>query len=276
MKKVLLTGGTGFVGRKVFLNLLDKDVEIKVIVRKGKEDYFKKNESPRVELISTHDLFEENSDWWAEQCKNIDTVLHIAWYTEHGKYLQSLENINCMKGTLNLAEGSIKAGIRRFVGIGTCFEYDLSKGDLSINTPLKPLTIYAGAKASIFTFLSQLFPKASIEFSWCRLFYLYGEGEDERRFFSYLHNKILKNEIAELSDGHQVRDFMDIVDAAKMIVENTLSHQQGATNICSGIPITIREFAEKIANKYNRKHLLKFGAKSNNIIDPPRVVGVLK
>ena len=59
---------------------------------------------------------------------------------------------------------------------------------------------------------------------------------------------------------------MDIVDAAKMIVENTLSHQQGATNICSGIPITIREFAERV-DKYNRKHLLKFGAKSNNIID---------
>ena len=117
MKKVLLTGGTGFVGHQG-LNLLDKDVEIKVIVRKGKEDYFKKNESQRVELISTHDLFEENSDWWAEQCKNIDTVLHIAWYTEHGKYLQSLENINCMN--TNLAEGSIKAGIRRFVGIGTC------------------------------------------------------------------------------------------------------------------------------------------------------------
>lgn len=276
MKKVLLTGGTGFVGHKVLLNLLDKEIKIRTIVRKGKENFLKKYESSRIELISTHDLFNESSDWWAEQCKDIDTVLHIAWYTEHGKYLQSLENINCMNGTLNLAKGAVKAGIRRFVGIGTCFEYDLSEGDLSINTPLKPSTIYAGAKASTFTFLSQLFPSESIEFSWCRLFYLYGEGEDERRFFSYLHKKLLNNEIAELSDGHQVRDFMDIAEAAKMIVKNTLSDHQGAINICSGIPITIRDFAEKIANKYNRKHLLKFGAKSNNITDPSRVVGVLK
>ena len=85
MKKVLLTGGTGFVGRKVFLNLLDKDVEIKVIVRKGKEDYFKKNESPRVELISTHDLFEENSDWGLNNVKIL-----TQFYISHG--ILSMEN----------------------------------------------------------------------------------------------------------------------------------------------------------------------------------------
>ena len=272
-KKILLTGASGFVGKQVFTKLLDKDVEVRVIVRKNKESFIR-DKNLNVEVIQTNDLFEESIEWWKEHCKDIDTLIHVAWYAETGKYLQSTKNIDCLIGSLNLAKGAAKAGIRRFLGIGTCFEYDLYSGDISINTPLKPSTPYAKAKAGLYTSLSQLLPSQSIEFCWCRLFYLFGEGEDERRLVPYIHKQLSKGKIVELTSGKQIRDFLDVSVVGEMIVEAALGNQQGPINICSGIPITVSEIAQKIADKYGRRDLLKFGMRPDNLVDPPRIVGL--
>ena len=273
-KTVLLTGATGFVGRHVITNLLDKNIKVRAIVRKGKKSFFK-DKNFKIELIETDDLFKESIDWWAEQCKGIDTIIHVAWYAEPGKYLKSEKNIDCLIGSLNLAKGAIRAGIRRFIGIGTCFEYDLNFGNLSINTPLKPTTPYAAAKAELYKLLSQLLSSQSIEFSWCRLFYLYGEGEDERRLVSYIHKQLSKCEKVELSSGKQIRDFLDVAEVGRIIVDVSMGSQHGPINICSGIPITVRQLAEKIADEYGRRDLLNFGARPDNLVDPPRIVGII-
>lgn len=59
-----------------------------------------------------------------------------------------------------------------------------------------------------------------------------------------------------------------------MITEQALGDQQGAINICSGVPVTIRQLAERIADEYGRRDLLKFGARADNLVDPPSVVGL--
>ncbi|MCK4829755.1 NAD(P)-dependent oxidoreductase, partial [bacterium] len=226
------------------------------------------------QVITTQDLFAESADWWANTCSGVDTVIHVAWYTESGKYLQSLKNIDCLIGSLNMAKGALKAGVRRFVGIGTCFEYDLTVGKLSIETPLNPLTPYAAAKVAFFTALSQLLPSHGVEFLWCLLFYLYGEREDPRRLVPYIRSMLAEGKPAELTSGNQVRDFIDVAEAAKMITEEALGNHQGAINICSGVPVTVRQLAERIADEYGRRDLLKFGARSDNLVDPLCVVGI--
>lgn len=270
---VLLTGATGFVGRQVLNALVEHDTKVRVLVREGKQNLYAGHRAIE-SILTTSDLFAESTDWWTDACQGIDTVIHCAWYAEPGKYLQSAKNIDCLAGTLNLAKGASQAGVRRFIGIGTCFEYDLGGGSLSVDTPLRPLTPYAGAKAAAFLALSQWLPQQGVEFTWCRLFYLYGEGEDERRLVPYLRAKLAAGEPAEMTSGNQIRDFLDVRDAAQMIVENALSEKQGPVNICSGLPITVRQLAEKIADEYGCRALLKFGARPDNLIDPPSVVGV--
>ncbi len=201
-------------------------------------------------------------------------MIHVAWYAEPGEYLQSPKNLDCLAGTLRLAQGAAEAKVRRFVGIGTCFEYDLSAGHLSIQTALRPSTPYAEAKAAAFAELSRLLPQQGVEFAWCRLFYLYGEGENERRLVPYLRGKLMAGEPAELTSGEQIRDYLDVRDAGRMIVEAALGAVQGPVNICSGVPTTIRQLAERIADEYGRRDLLRFGARPDNLVDPPCVVGV--
>jgi len=270
---VLLTGATGFVGLQVLRSLGERGARVRVVVREGKQGQLA-NLKAIESVVATPDLFAESPNWWENVFKGIDTVIHVAWYAEPDKYLQSAKNLDCLTGTLQLAKGAKQAGVRRFIGIGTCFEYDLTGGMLSVKTPLRPLTPYAGAKAAAFMALSQWLPQQDVEFAWCRLFYLHGENEDARRLVPYLRAKLIAGEPAELTSGNQIRDFLDVREAGRMIVETVLSDEQGAVNICSGIPITVRQLAEQVADEYGRRDLLKFGVHPDNLVDPPCVVGV--
>ena len=83
-----------------------------------------------------------------------------------------------------------------------------------------------------------------------------------------------KGEPAELTSGEQIRDFLDVADAGRIISDVALSDQTGPVNICSGAPIKVRELAEQIADQYDRRDLLIFGARPDNPVDPLSVVGV--
>lgn len=272
MKRILITGGTGFVGRQIVRSLSKKNVEITLVVRSGKEHAVRNIASVK-KVISSQDIFIENQHWWANTCKGIDIVIHAAWHVEPGQYLESEKNADCLIGSIELVRGVAYAKVRKFVGIGTCFEYELSASRLSIQTPLKPLTTYAAAKTALFTFCSSYFPTRGTDFAWCRLFYLYGEGEDERRLVPYVRGKISKGEVAELTSGKQIRDYMDVSQAGDQISEVALGTEVGPLNICSGLATTVRDLAGKIAEEYGRPDLLLFGGKDENINEPPCVFG---
>lgn len=271
---ILLTGATGFVGRQVLKTLRERGKRIRAVLREGSQGQLANFDAVE-SIVTTPDLFSENAGWWAEACKEVHTIINVAWYAEPGRYLQSEKNLDCLIGTLQMANGAVQAGVERFIGIGTCFEYDLAGGTLSVKTPLCPLTPYASTKAAAFMALSQCLPQQDIEFAWCRLFYLFGEGEDARRLVPYVHERLSKGQSVELTSGTQIRDFLDVREAGEKIVEVALSDRSGAINICSGIPITVRQLVEGIADSYNRRDLLNFGARPDNLIDPPKVVGVL-
>jgi nucleoside-diphosphate-sugar epimerase len=271
--RVLLTGASGFVGRQVLKNLIENGCLVTVVIRVGTR--LTPEDVSKVEsVIFTDDIFSESHAWWIETMKHIDTVIHTAWFTDPGEYLQSAKNFYCLEGTLLMAKAALDANVRRFIGIGTCFEYDLSYEILSVETPLKPVTFYAQAKALAFTEITNLFLDQEIEFVWCRLFYLHGEGEKSERLVPYIRRMLENDTEVELSKGNQIRDYLDVQTAAKMIVKVALSKFQGPVNICSGVPVTIRELAENIASEYGKLHLLQFGARDTDSLDPPRVVGL--
>lgn len=272
MKKILITGATGFVGRQIVRSLSKRNVEMTLVVRCGKENALKNIASVK-KVITSQDIFVENRHWWKSACEEVDSVIHVAWHVEPGQYLESEKNADCLIGSIELVRGAASAKVERFVGIGTCFEYELSASRLSIQTPLKPLTTYAAAKTSLFTFCSTYLPSRGTDFAWCRLFYLYGEGEDERRLVPYIRCKISKGEVAELTAGKQIRDYMDVSQAGDQIAEVALGTEVGPLNICSGLATTVRDIAEKIAEEYGRPDLLSFGRQDDNLSGPPCVYG---
>jgi dTDP-6-deoxy-L-talose 4-dehydrogenase (NAD+) len=109
-KRILLTGATGFVGKQILNEISKDDVEIVLVVRKGSNNVFNNVENI-VSIIETENIFNETVSWWASKCKDIDIVINAAWYAEPGSYYTSISNIECLRGSLNLAEGCIASGL---------------------------------------------------------------------------------------------------------------------------------------------------------------------
>lgn len=268
MTRIVLTGATGFVGRQVCAALRASGHEVVAVARRS-------SDLPAgITYIASQDLFSESADWWTDICAGATALVHCAWVAEPGVYLTDARNFDCLTGTLALARGAAAAGISRFIGVGTCFEYDLSHRVLATDTPLRPETPYAASKAATFLALSQMLPAAGVSFAWARLFYLYGAGEDPRRLVPYLHAQLSAGQEALLTDGRQIRDYMDVSGAGQALARLAQSALTGPVNICSGVPVTVRELATDIAMQYGRPDLLRFGARPNNLTDPDCVLGV--
>lgn len=272
-RQILMTGGAGFVGKHVLQHILSRDIRVKLILRSPLAETWA--QSPKIhEPMFSEDIFAEDESWWEKVLHGTDILLHLAWYTEPGQYQFSPKNLDCLIGTLRMARAARTAGVKRLVGIGTCFEYQPSDKPLSSTSLLQPSSPYAACKLAAFYALSKFALSSEMEFLWCRLFYLYGEGEDERRLVPTLHKNLSRGQAVELTSGDQVRDFLEVREAANQIADLAMSSKTGAFNICSGKGVTVRSLANQIADKYGRRDLLKFGTRRENPVDPPYMVGI--
>ncbi len=274
MQNFLITGATGFVGTQILKHLDQKNVKIKVIARPNSDNLFSKYKNI-TEVISTEDFFLETNDWYEKACEGIDIIIHCAWYATPGKYLHSSLNETCYMGTMNFAQSASDAGIKKFIGIGSCFEYELmTNKKIDIDQPLNPLTKYARAKVETFNSLTLLFKKEKVNFIWARLFYLYGEGEDRRRLIPVLREKLTAGKKVALTKGNEIRDYMDVEEAGRVITELALSDRLGPFNVCSGQGVSIKELAKNIAKDYDADYLLDFGSYQGSEKEPPYIVGL--
>lgn len=273
MSVVLLTGASGFVGRQIHKSLHRQGHRVRVVLRPGAAARLAVPVDA-CDTIETDDLFARDAGWWADACRGVDTVIHCAWFVEHGRYLDAPENAACVTGTLALARGATEAGVGHFIGVGTCFEYRLPGERLDVSSSLAPTSFYAACKLSTYHMLDAWFANRDTLFSWCRIFYLYGEGENPKRLVAYVKGQLEAGETARLSAGTQLRDFLDVAEAGAMIASVADTRQPGAINICSGRAVTIRAFVERIADDYGRRDLLEFGTAGPHPSDPAAVVGV--
>jgi nucleoside-diphosphate-sugar epimerase len=277
--KILLTGATGFVGKNFLKSLDSLGIKADLIVRKNSIKNLPQNNAIG-EVIETPDLFKHSTDYWEKLCKNYSTVVHLAWYTEPGVYLNSDKNIDCLIGSLSLIQGAKKAGVKKIVGAGTCLEYEIENKKLSsINTPLKPTSLYAGTKLALFYSLSQLFNGPKYNYLWCRLFFLLPNKHDQiiygknQRLGDYIKSRIVRNQQVDLTNGNQIRDYLYVQDATNIIANAIIKNKKGTINICSGIPRTVKEIAEEIAIDYGKRKLLKFGSRRLQANEPEYIVG---
>lgn len=268
--KTLVTGASGFIGRKLLNCLQDRGLEVRVVLRAGSD---RSLHLPRksVEVVEVSDLFAQSTEQLCDLLRGIDLVVHAAWNVAPSDYLTSLSNLKCLLGSVRLGQAFAEVGGKRFVGLGTCYEYDLSNGSISRSTPLIPHTLYGASKAATFHSLSRIFERTDTEFLWCRLFYVYGDGDHGKRLVPYIRQQLASGQPALLGSGTQIRDFLDVHTAAELIVNHALSSASGAVNICSGYPRTIRAFAEQVADEYGRRDLLIFGAKMDSPDEPKSV-----
>ena len=106
-------------------------------------------------------------------------LLNFAWCTT-GDYLNSELNYKFLEAGINMLGAFKQNGGRRTVFAGTCFEYKFKDTPLKENDELNPLTIYAKCKVELFKQATEYCIQNGISFGWGRIFYVYGENENEK------------------------------------------------------------------------------------------------
>lgn len=270
--RVLVTGGTGFIGSHVVRQLLDSGRDVAVLTRSG-GSVDRLGRIPDTVALVRADLTDSNSvrravsEWRPEAC------IHLAWFAEPGQYLQSLENLSALSSTLTLLQELADVGCTRIAMAGTCAEYDSSRGWLREDSPTDPQTLYAATKLSAALITQELARIKSLQLAWGRVFYPYGPGEDERRAVPAAIRSLLAGIPFDTTLGAQVRDYMHVGDVASAFVALVDAPASGVYNISAGVPVTMRQVMELIGEIIGCVRLIRFGATAYRKWDPMFICG---
>ena len=224
MSRFLVTGAGGFIGSAI-MRRLAKDGHEAVALK--------------TDLLAG-DLPDLGS---ASHC------IHAAWYTNHADYLTHDINRDWVAASLRLAA----AFPGRFVGLGTCLEYDVSAGEpcAEDHTPLRPQTLYARCKLELFDALE----RSGRDFAWARIFFVYGPGDRAGRLIPDMIERFARGEPAGPNYGGLRRDYVHVDDLAGQIVRVATSDVQGPINTGTGEAPTLSDIYAAGAAAFGRPDL---------------------
>lgn len=244
MKRVIITGATGFVGANLARRLLREEHEVHLLVRPGHAAWRIAEicQDVRLHELQLHDagavtrvVGEIRPEW----------IFHLAAYGAYSRQTDLeqmvLTNINC---TINLINACLKTGFEAFVNTGSSSEYGFKDHAPAESDPLEPNSHYAVTKAAATMFCRYTAQSRRVHLPTLRLYSVFGPYEDPGRLLPALILRGLKGELPPLADPNVARDFVyvdDVVEAC-LLAARVRTQEWGAIyNVGTGVTTTLRE-----------------------------------
>ncbi len=265
MKRVLVIGASGFIGRHTLAPLRARGFEVHAVSRGARPDG----------LARWHEADLLAADGLAAVLGSVRPthLLHLAWYAEPGIYWRSARNLDYVAASLALVRAFAESGGSRFVGAGTCAEYDWSHERLvEATTPLLPATLYGASKHGLRLLIEAFARETGLSAGWGRIFLLYGPHEHPARLVPSIVRALIAGEPARCSPGTQRRDFLFVEDVAEALVALLDSDVEGPVNIASGDAVAVADVAMRIGLLMRRVDLVHLGALPA-VDEPPIITG---
>ncbi|MBD0370382.1 MAG: NAD(P)-dependent oxidoreductase [Pyrinomonadaceae bacterium] len=269
MKRVLVTGGAGFISRHCLPALVSRGYEVHAVFNSRAPDSFP-------EEVNWHqsDLLKASEVNALLKKVQPTDLLHLAWFAAPGQYWTATENLAWVQASLELLQQFASEGGERVVMAGTCAEYDWSYGHCTENvTPLLPQTLYGVCKGALQAMLAASAERLGVSAAWGRIFFLYGPHEHPARLVPHVIRGLLRRERVACTEGKQMRDYLYVKDVAAAFVALLSSRVTGAVNIASGQAVEVREIIYRIADELGGRELIELGALPTPPNDPPVLVG---
>jgi nucleoside-diphosphate-sugar epimerase len=250
MKKVAVTGGTGFLGRYL-LKELSKNYKLKCWARDGSD---------------TSDL-PENIEWLKgelldkkateELVKGVDYVVHAALYridgySAKGSDILDFTNKN-LRGSLMLIQEAFKAKIEKFIFISTCAVHDIILNDRALDEthPLWPKSHYGAYKAAVEKFVHSYGKGEGFNICALRPTGIYGLERNIKESKWYdLVNEIKKGKEVKGEGGGKEVHVKDVAKSVKVLLETNSDFIRGEAFNCYDMYISdyhVAELAKEIS-----------------------------
>lgn len=242
-KKILIAGGSGFIGYHLAKKALNKKYSVSIIATKRpfKKRYLKKVKYIYCDITNKKKLTKKLN-------QNFDFIVNLAGYVNHKEKIKTYNSH--YKGCKNLADIFLKKKFVSFLQIGSSAEYGHSKAPHSELTKCDIKSNYAKAKFNAQNYLNRLSRKNKFKFNVIRFYQVYGPKQELNRLIPIVIHNCLKNKNFSSSEGKQSRDFLfidDAVDAIFKVLNNKKSVNQ-IYNIGFGKPLNIKSLILKIVN----------------------------
>ena len=247
MKRVILTGGTGFVGANLARRLLRDGHEVHLLVRPNYQPW-------RIEEVRSdvrlHELHLHEAEAVARVVGQIrpDWVFHLAvhgaysWQTDWEQMVRT--NI---QDTMSMVIACLNTGCEAFVNTGSSSEYGFKDHAPAESEPLEPNSHYAVTKAAATMFCRQTAQSRRVHLPTLRLYSVFGPYEDPGRLLPTLIMYGLKGELPPLVNPDVARDFVYVDDVveAYLLAANVRTPEWGPIyNLGTGVQTTLRDAVE--------------------------------
>lgn len=246
MKRVLVTGGAGFVGANLVHRLVADGHSVFALVSPQNGSWRLKSLADRIEEVPA-DLRDAAQMSAVVQRIKPEWVFHLA---AHGAYSWQKDVAGIMAtnvtGTVNLVEACLATGVEAFVNTGSSSEYGFQDHAPLESDAVEPNSIYAVSKVSATMFCRCRAHQTGTRMPTLRLYSVFGPWEDPRRLMPAVLLHGLAGRYSPLTDPTTARDFIytdDVVDAYLLAATKPLADPGAVYNVGSGRQTTLREVA---------------------------------
>ena len=234
-KKILVVGGTGFLGFHLIKRCISLKMTVTSISRR-KPNQFQRLDNVEYKTCNITSLqnlkkqIDNDYDYIVNLGGNIDHKNKNKTYHSHYLGLKNFFNIFKNKK------------IKRFVQIGSSSEYGKIFGPVKENNTCKPKMIYGRSKLMATNFLFKKNKLKKFPFTILRFFQVYGPFQKTNRLIPFVISSSLQNKRFNFSEGSQLRDFLYIDDAIDSIIKSfKIERTKGKIiNIGYGTPIEVK------------------------------------
>lgn len=254
MPKILVIGGTGFIGKNLCQHFIDKNFQVFSLSRRSPEILISGVHYFLADLSNTEclkSIFGENHD-----CSDLkfDFVVNCGGNVDHRLFNNGGINVieDHFLSLLNLLNILDRSSIKRWVQFGSSDQYGSLTAPQAEIERERSFSPYSFAKTAADHFLQMLWRTEGFPVTSLRLFLAYGPGQNIQRFIPQVITACLANKKFPTSEGRQIRDFCYITDIINA-VECCFYREQvngEILNLGSGYPgHTIRDVIELIQSK---------------------------
>lgn len=278
--KILVTGGSGFIGSHLTDELLSHGHQVIVVdnlVNGKKENNNEAAQSPSFSFIEADILDKEKMN---EACKGVDVIYHLAClgvrHSIHSPFENHLVNA---EGSLNMLEAARKNGVKKFFYISTSEIYgDIKQFPIDENGVPLPKTVYGSSKLAGENYAYSYYKCYGLDVTITRIFNNYGprahyEGDAGEIIPRSIVNLLYGKAPVIFGDGSVTRDFFYVKDTARAL--HGLLTKKGITgeiiNIGTGEEITMKHLLESIIRLMGKENEIKIEYLEDRPADVPRL-----